>query len=99
MMRCYNCGLGNVEILRCITKKPKTLGRIKAKCLIVPSRTDQCFLPGDNEEKVKYLEDGEFRCIESVYGHLAGGGYGRKEDTVYIIKEIGRFLRLSSSNF
>ena len=70
----------------------KTLGRIQAKCLIFPSRTDQYFPPEDNEEEVKHLKQGEFRCIETVWGHVAGGGSGTKEDTEYIIQEIKRFL-------
>ncbi|EMC91121.1 hypothetical protein BAUCODRAFT_134798 [Baudoinia panamericana UAMH 10762] len=72
----------------------KTLGRIQAKCLIFPSRTDQYFPPEDNEEEVKHLRNGEFRCIETVWGHIAGGGSGTKEDTEYIIQEIKRFLQL-----
>lgn len=72
----------------------KTLGRIKARCLIMPSRTDQYFPPEDNEEEVKHLPHGEFRCIETVWGHLAGGGNGTKEDTEYIIKEIKDFLKV-----
>lgn len=70
----------------------KTLGRIKARCLVMPSKTDQYFLPEDNEEEVKHLKGGEFRCIESVYGHLAGGGDGAKEDTEFITKKIRRFI-------
>jgi homoserine acetyltransferase len=70
----------------------KTLGRIKARCLIMPSRTDQFFQPEDNEEEVKHLNRGEFRCIDSVYGHLAGGGAGAKEDREFIIDKIRRFL-------
>lgn len=70
----------------------KTLGRIKARCLVMPSRTDQFFPPEDSEEEVKYLEKGELRCIESVWGHLAGGGMGTKEDTEFIVREIERFL-------
>ncbi len=73
----------------------KALGRIKAKRLIMPSKTDQCFPPEDNEKEMKYLKFGEFRCTESVYGHLASGGDGEKEDTEYIIEEIGQFLSLS----
>ena len=70
----------------------KTLGRIKARCLIMPSRTDEYFPPEDNEEEVKHLPNGEFRCIETVWGHIAGGGNGRKQDTEYIIQEIKSFL-------
>ena len=72
----------------------KALGRIKAKCLIFPSETDQYFPPEDNEEEVKHLKHGEFRCIPTVWGHVSGGGSGTKEDTDYIVKEIARFLGL-----
>lgn len=70
----------------------KTLGRIKARCLIMPSRTDRYFPAEDSEEEVKHLEKGELRVIESVYGHLAGGGFGARGDTEFISGEIGRFL-------
>lgn len=76
----------------------KSLRRIKARCLIMPSRTDQFFPPEDNEEEVHHLTNREFRCIESVYGHLAGGGYGTKEDTAFIIMEIEQFVTSSRSN-
>ena len=33
----------------------KTLGRIKARCLIMPSRTDQYFPPEDNEVEVSWI--------------------------------------------
>ena len=72
----------------------KTLGRIKARCLIMPSRTDQYFPPEDNEEEVKYLKRGKFRCIESVWGHIAGSGNGAREDTEFISREIKRFLAI-----
>jgi len=62
--------------------------------LIVPSRTDCYFPPEDNEEEVKHLKHVEFRVIETVWGHLAGGGSGTKEDTEYIIQEVKRFLKL-----
>ena len=70
----------------------KTLGRIKARCLIMPAKTDQYFPPDDNEEEVKHLKKGEFRCIDTPWGHIAGGGNGRKQDTEYIIREIKQFL-------
>lgn len=49
----------------------KTLARIKARALVFPARTDQYFPPEDNEEEVKHLKHGEFRCIETPYGHIA----------------------------
>lgn len=72
----------------------KTLGRIKACCLIMPSRTDQYFPPEDNVEEVKHLKNGRLAVIETVWGHIAGGGGGRKEDTEFMIKEIRDFLKL-----
>ncbi|GAB7366336.1 hypothetical protein MBLNU230_g8136t1 [Neophaeotheca triangularis] len=70
----------------------KALGKIKAKVLVMPSRTDQYFPPEDSEIEVGLLEKGEFSCIETVWGHMAGGGNGSKEDTEFIKKEVRRFL-------
>ncbi|WPH03802.1 Hypothetical protein R9X50_00668500 [Acrodontium crateriforme] len=70
----------------------KSLARIQANCLIFPARTDQYFPPGDNEDEVKYLKRGTLRCIDSVWGHVAAGGGGTKEDTAFIISEIKAFL-------
>ncbi|KAE8444106.1 hypothetical protein EG329_000888 [Mollisiaceae sp. DMI_Dod_QoI] len=70
----------------------KTLERINARCLIMPSRTDQFFSPEHSEEEVKHLKRGEFICVESVFGHLAGGGMGTKDDSEFIVEEIRRFL-------
>jgi homoserine O-acetyltransferase len=75
----------------------KTLGRIKARCLIMPSRTDGFFPPQDNQVEMKHLAHGKFRCIASMYGHLAGGGLGTKDDTDFIIMEIEQFLTSSRS--
>lgn len=70
----------------------KTLGRIKARCLIMPSRTDMYFPPEDNEEEVKHIKHAEFKPIESVWGHLAAGGVGPKQDNEFIKGEIAKFL-------
>lgn len=68
------------------------LGSIRARALIMPARTDQYFPPEDNVEEVKHLRKGEFSCIETVWGHVAGGGSGTKEDTEFIKSEVKRFL-------
>ncbi|KAJ6495796.1 Alpha/Beta hydrolase protein [Mycena vitilis] len=70
----------------------KALARIKAKVLLMPSRTDMYFPPEDNEEELKYLQKGELKVIESIWGHLAGGGGGTKEDEEFIKVQIRRFL-------
>lgn len=70
----------------------KTLGRIKARCLIMPCRTDQYFPPEDNEDEVKHLRFGQLKIVETVWGHIAGGGSGTSEDTEFIKREIADFL-------
>lgn len=72
----------------------KTLARIEARCLIMPCRTDQYFPPEDNEIEVKSLKHGEFRVVETIWGHMAGGGSGTPEDTVFMKEEIAKFLGL-----
>ncbi|KAJ9144083.1 Alpha/beta hydrolase fold-1 [Pleurostoma richardsiae] len=71
---------------------PKALASIKAKALIMPSRTDMYFPPEDSEEEVKHLRFGQLRVIESVWGHLAGGGGGAREDNEFIKAEVKSFL-------
>jgi homoserine acetyltransferase len=71
----------------------KTLGRITAKGLIMPSRTDLYFPPEDSMEEVKHLKHGKLVIIESIWGHLAGGGGGTKEDNEFIKQEISKFLK------
>lgn len=68
------------------------LKRIKARMLIMPSRTDIYFPPEDNEEEVKHLAKGDLVVIESIWGHLAGGGGGTKQDHDFIASELQKFL-------
>ncbi|KAL1304679.1 hypothetical protein AAFC00_003635 [Neodothiora populina] len=70
----------------------KTLPRIKARCALMPSRTDQYFPPEDSEFEVKHLKNGELHVIESIWGHLAGGYGGTKEDKKFIEQEIAKHL-------
>jgi len=68
------------------------LGRIKAKGLIMPSKTDLYFPPEDNEIEVKYLGDkAKLVVIDSIWGHVAGGG-GNDRDVEFIRSQIGQFL-------
>ncbi|KAJ7772132.1 Alpha/Beta hydrolase protein [Mycena maculata] len=71
----------------------KALGRITAKVLLMPSRTDQYFPPEDNEEELKHLKNGELKVIDSIWGHVAGGGGGTKDDTEFIKAQVRRFLQ------
>jgi homoserine O-acetyltransferase len=49
----------------------KALGAIKAKTIVMPSKTDQYFPPNDNENEVALMPDAELRVIPSVLGHFA----------------------------
>jgi len=68
------------------------LGRIEARVLVMPSRTDMYFPPEDSEEEVRHLRRGELRVIESIWGHIAGGGGGTKEDNEFIKAEVKKFM-------
>lgn len=68
------------------------LASIKAKVLLMPSRTDLYFPTEDSFEELKHLKSGEVKVIESVWGHLAGGEWGPREDQEFIEKEVKRFL-------
>lgn len=68
------------------------LGKLKARVLVMPSRTDLYFPPEDSEIEVGLLPKGEFSCIETIWGHMAGGGSGSAEDKEFIVKEVKRFL-------
>jgi homoserine O-acetyltransferase len=70
------------------------LASIKAKVLVMPSWTDLYFPPEDSYEEVAHLRDGKIKVIESVWGHLAGGEWGPKEDQAFIQTHVGQFLML-----
>jgi len=70
----------------------KALGSIKAKALVMPCRTDQYFPPEDSEIEMKYLKAGTFAPIESVWGHVAGGGANPK-DVEFMNEKIGQFMK------
>lgn len=69
----------------------KALESIEARVLVMPSSTDQYFLAADSEKEMKYLKKGEFAPIETVWGHIAGGG-GNEEDTLWMNGKIKEFL-------
>lgn len=68
------------------------LGRVEARVLVMPSKTDQYFDWKDGEEEMKYLKKGTFAPIETVWGHIAGGG-ANEVDTKWMNGQIGEFLK------
>jgi homoserine acetyltransferase len=69
----------------------KALGSIQAEVLVMPCRTDQYFPPEDSEIEMKYLKKGTFAPIESIWGHVAGGGMNPR-DVKWMNERIGTFL-------
>lgn len=69
----------------------KALGGVKARVLIMPSKTDQYFDWKDGEDEAKCLKNGKFEPIPTVWGHIAGGG-ANKVDVEWIDKKISEFL-------
>ncbi|MCJ1311776.1 hypothetical protein MMC25_005449 [Agyrium rufum] len=74
----------------------KALEGIKARMLIMPSRTDMYFPPEDSENEVKYLKHGELAVIETIWGHVGGGG-GSPKDDIWINERISGFLKEGQS--
>lgn len=70
----------------------KALAGITAKVLVMPCRTDQYFPPEDGEIEMKYLKRGTWAPIESIWGHVAGGGMNAK-DVVWMNGRIGEFMQ------
>ena len=67
------------------------LDAIKAKAIVMPSRTDLYFPPEDNEIEVALMPNAELRPIESIWGHLAGGPGFNPVDSKFVddaLKEI-----------
>jgi len=69
----------------------KALGSIKAKAMVMPSRTDQYFPPEDNEIEVAHMPNAELRIIPTIWGHIGGGPGRNPADTRFIddgLKEL-----------
>lgn len=69
----------------------KALASIQADVLVMPCRTDQYFPPEDSEIEVRHLKKGTFAPIESIWGHMAGGGMNER-DVQWMNGRIGEFL-------
>ncbi|KAK0117082.1 hypothetical protein ONS96_012920 [Cadophora gregata f. sp. sojae] len=69
----------------------KALEGIHVRVLVMPSQTDQYFPPEDGENEVKYLKQGIFAPIPTIWGHIAGGGVN-EEDYKWMNETIGTFL-------
>ena len=66
----YGSDISNNEIYK--GDLAGALGAIKARAMIMPSRTDLYFTVEDAEAECAQMPNGEFRPIESIWGHRAG---------------------------
>ena len=67
------------------------LNSIKAKAIVMPGSTDLYFPPEDNAIEVALMPNAEFRPINSIWGHLAGGPGFNSVDSEFVddtLKEI-----------
>lgn len=58
---------------------------------------DALFRPEDSETEVKHLQHGELAVIETVWGHMAGGG-ANEDDTRWMNDKIASFLGTASGD-
>ena len=70
----------------------KALGSIKAKALVMPSRTDPYFPPEDNKIEVGHMPNIKLRVIPSIWGHLAGVPGLNPGDTHFIDNSLKELL-------
>ncbi|KAG9316648.1 Alpha/Beta hydrolase protein [Chiua virens] len=82
---------GDISIVRDGGDYEKALKSIKAKGLIMPSKTDLYFPPEDSEVEVSLLRDAALHVIPTVWGHVAGGG-ANPADVDFISEKIRSFL-------
>ncbi|KAF2965839.1 hypothetical protein GQX73_g7716 [Xylaria multiplex] len=67
---------------------------IKAKTLVLPSKTDLYFPPEDSEYEVAHMSSGIGKCIAfpSIWGHWAGGPGNSKEDVKWLDEKLRVFF-------
>ncbi|KAL9628628.1 MAG: hypothetical protein Q9164_007198 [Protoblastenia rupestris] len=67
---------------------------IKAKILVLPSKTDLYFPPEDSEYEVKNMAPGigTLEVIPSIWGHWAGGPPGNMEDVKWLDDKVRKML-------
>ena len=70
----------------------QALGAIKARALVMPSRTDQYFPPEDNAIEVALMPNAELRVIETIWGHTGGGPGRNPADTAFVDRQLKELL-------
>ncbi|KAF8202337.1 alpha/beta hydrolase fold protein [Pholiota molesta] len=88
---------GDVSLVRDEGNLSKCLSQIKAMGLIMPSKTDLYFPPEDSVDELASLQNtARLVVIDTVWGHMAGGGANEADDK-FIANEITKFFKESGS--
>ncbi|KAH8891205.1 homoserine O-acetyltransferase [Thozetella sp. PMI_491] len=79
----------------------KAMGSIKAKTLILPSKTDLYFPPEDSEYELACMDPavGELDVYPSIWGHWAGGPPGNMDDVKWLDDRLMRMLSTAPSRW
>ncbi|KAH7166360.1 Alpha/Beta hydrolase protein [Dactylonectria macrodidyma] len=72
----------------------KAMAAIKAKTLVLPSKTDLYFPPEDSEYEVSCMSAGigELDVYPSIWGHWAGGPPGNMDDVRWLDERLTKIL-------
>ncbi|THH20414.1 hypothetical protein EW146_g929 [Bondarzewia mesenterica] len=83
---------GDVSLVRHGGDFQKCLSEIKPRALIMPCKTDLYFPPEDSEIEVSLMKKkADLFIIDSVWGHMAGGGSNSVDDAA-IFSKIKEFF-------
>lgn len=86
----YESDISNNEIYQ--GDLARALGAIKARAMIMPSRTDLYFTPEDAEAECQQMPNSEFRPIESIWGHRAGNPTDNADDEAFLRQTVSELL-------
>ncbi|KAJ5131435.1 uncharacterized protein N7515_007474 [Penicillium bovifimosum] len=72
----------------------KAMASIKAKALVLPSKTDLYFPPEDSEYEVACMKPGigTLGVFPSIWGHWAGGPGNSKDDVKWLDNKLAQFF-------
>ncbi|HMJ09953.1 MAG TPA: alpha/beta fold hydrolase [Polyangiaceae bacterium] len=70
----------------------RALHAIRARCIVMPVRSDLYFPPEDSALEVASLRRAELRVIESEWGHIAGGPDRNAVATAHIERALSELL-------
>jgi homoserine O-acetyltransferase/O-succinyltransferase len=70
----------------------RALNAVRARVLLMPSRTDLYFPVADNADEIAHLNHAELRPIPSIWGHRAGAPQGNPVDFAFLRAAVRGWL-------